>query len=130
MGAPGLRDRWSSKRKVTGTRRSGRSRRRAILSWTHASRKPSKCSSTMAVMSNDPNAGDPSWARSKRSRGVPIDPSPFQALSMNCRACHMVDDVVAAPGGGMRAYADFATRSPILIEAMGRLTHPATHLPS
>lgn len=40
-------------------------------------------------------------------------PGPFAGLSMNCRACHLVDEHVGAPSGGMRTYGDFARRSPI-----------------
>ena len=29
-------------------------------------------------------------------------PGPFAGLSMNCRACHLVDEHVGTPGGGMR----------------------------
>jgi len=32
---------------------------------------------------------------------------------MNCRACHLVDEHLDTPGGGVRTYADFAGRSPI-----------------
>ena len=38
---------------------------------------------------------------------------PFAGLSMNCRSCHLVDEHVGTPGGGMRTYSDFARRSPI-----------------
>jgi hypothetical protein len=40
-------------------------------------------------------------------------PGPFAGLSMNCRACHLVDEHVGIPGGGMRTYTDLAARSPI-----------------
>lgn len=40
-------------------------------------------------------------------------PGPFKGQSMNCRQCHMVDDAIYANGDGMRAYADFAVRSPV-----------------
>lgn len=40
-------------------------------------------------------------------------PGPFAGLSMNCRACHLVDEHVGTPGGGMRTYGDFARRSPV-----------------
>jgi len=40
-------------------------------------------------------------------------PGPFAGLSMNCRACHLVDEHVGRPGSGMRTYGDFARRSPI-----------------
>ncbi|MEO8368557.1 MAG: hypothetical protein ABI806_05110 [Candidatus Solibacter sp.] len=38
---------------------------------------------------------------------------PFAGQSMNCRACHLVDEHVGAAGGGMRSYNDFARRSPV-----------------
>lgn len=77
---------------------------------------------------NDPNAGD-SVVDTVETMGVPIDPGPFKGLSMNCRACHMVDDVLKAPGGGMRAYADFARRSPLPARADGK-THTPRNSPA
>lgn len=68
---------------------------------------------------NDPNIGEP-VVDTLATLGAPIDPGPFKGLSMNCRACHLVDDVVDAPGGGMRAYADFARRSPLPARADGK----------
>ena len=68
---------------------------------------------------NDPNIGDP-VVDTLVTSGAPIDPGPFKGLSMNCRACHLVDDVVNAPGGGMRSYADFARRSPLQARADGK----------
>ena len=38
---------------------------------------------------------------------------PFAGKTMNCRACHLVDEHQNAPGGGMRTYADFAHQSPV-----------------
>lgn len=38
---------------------------------------------------------------------------PFKGLSMNCRACHLVDEFVDQKGAGIRTYADYARRSPI-----------------
>lgn len=38
---------------------------------------------------------------------------PFAGRTMNCRACHLVDEQGGVTGGGMRTYADFARRSPI-----------------
>lgn len=39
---------------------------------------------------------------------------PFAGKTMNCRACHLVDEQLKAPErGGMRTYADFAHRSPL-----------------
>ena len=40
--------------------------------------------------------------------------------SMNCRSCHLVDDVKDVPGGGNRSYADFARQSPIPLREDGR----------
>ncbi|MCE9535133.1 MAG: hypothetical protein K8R65_01825 [Nitrospirae bacterium] len=77
---------------------------------------------------NNPNAGDPA-VNTVETVGAPIDPGPFNGLSMNCRACHMVDDVLADPGGGMRTYADFARRSPIPARADGK-THAPRNSPA
>lgn len=38
---------------------------------------------------------------------------PFAGKTMNCRACHLVDEHQNAAGGGMRTYADFAHHSPV-----------------
>lgn len=38
---------------------------------------------------------------------------PFAGQTMNCRACHLVDEHKSDPGAGMRSYADFAHTSPI-----------------
>lgn len=51
---------------------------------------------------------------------VPINPGPFKGLSMNCRACHFVDDLLDVPRGGMRTYTDFARRSPLPARADGK----------
>jgi cytochrome c peroxidase len=51
-------------------------------------------------------------------------PGPFAGLSMNCRACHLVDEHVSTPGGEMRTYADFAQRSPIPDRGDGKRTAP------
>lgn len=68
---------------------------------------------------NDPNIGD-RVVDTVETLNAPIDPGPFKGLSMNCRACHLVDDVLDAPRGGMRTYADFARRSPIPARADGK----------
>lgn len=49
---------------------------------------------------------------------------PFRGQSMNCRACHLVDEHGTAPGGGNRAYSDFARRSPITRRADNNTTSP------
>lgn len=77
---------------------------------------------------NDPNAGD-AVVDTVETTGLPISPGPFAGTSMNCRTCHMVDDVVTAPGGGMRTYADFARRSPIPARADGK-THAPRNSPA
>lgn len=77
---------------------------------------------------NDPNVGD-AGVDTMETVGAPIDPGPFKGLSMNCRACHLVDDVLTAPGGGMRTYADFARRSPLPARADGK-THTPRNSPA
>jgi hypothetical protein len=54
---------------------------------------------------------------------------PFAGLSMNCRACHLVDEHVGTPGGGMRTYTDFALRSPIPDRGDGKRTAPRNSPP-
>ncbi|HZE99589.1 MAG TPA: hypothetical protein VE981_21465 [Planctomycetota bacterium] len=49
---------------------------------------------------------------------------PFKGTSMNCRACHLVDEHLASPSGGVRTYADFARRSPIPDRGDGRSVTP------
>lgn len=55
--------------------------------------------------------------------GEPL-PGPFLGQSMNCRACHLVDEHVETPGGTMRTYADFARRSPVPAREDGATTAP------
>ncbi len=77
---------------------------------------------------NDPNAGD-AVVDSVETLGAPITAeAPFKGMSMNCRSCHFVDDLLTAPGGGMRTYADFAPRSPIPARADGK-THTPRNSP-
>lgn len=76
---------------------------------------------------NDPNAGDAVMSNIE-TLGAAINPGPFKDKSMNCRSCHLVDDVLQAPGGGMRTYADFARRSPIPDRADGK-THTTRNSP-
>ncbi len=76
---------------------------------------------------NDPRAGD-GVVNTLETLGAPIDPGPFKGMSMNCRACHLVDDALSSPGGGMRTYADFARRSPIPARADGK-THAPRNSP-
>ena len=51
-------------------------------------------------------------------------PGPFARKSMNCRACHLVDEFGATAGAGNRTYADFARRSPVPAREDGRVTTP------
>lgn len=67
---------------------------------------------------NNPHIGD-QVVETVETLGAPID-GPFKGLSMNCRACHLVDDVLDSPGGGMRTYTDFARRSPVPARADGK----------
>ncbi|HWF61267.1 MAG TPA: hypothetical protein VN666_13290 [Nitrospira sp.] len=76
---------------------------------------------------NNPNAGDGAVA-TLETLGAPINPGPFKGKSMNCRACHLVDDALSSSGGGMRSYADFAHRSPIPARADGK-THTPRNSP-
>ncbi len=54
-------------------------------------------------------AGDPVMDNTATTT-TPL-PGPFAGQSMNCRACHVVDEQNAARGN--RTYADFARRSPV-----------------
>ena len=76
---------------------------------------------------NNPNADDGA-VDTLETLGAPINPGPFRGMSMNCRTCHLVDDVLSSPGRGMRAYADFAHRSPIPGRADGK-THAPRNSP-
>ena len=80
---------------------------------------------------NDPlPAGDPVVANVLLPGSTPPGvASPFAGMSMNCRSCHFVDEFVGVPGGGMRTYTDFATRSPIPSRQDGKLTAPRNSPP-
>lgn len=59
-------------------------------------------------------------------------PGPMAGRAINCRQCHLVDEELNQPGGGMRAYADFARRSPVPQrddDPLG-LTHAPRNAPS
>lgn len=51
-------------------------------------------------------------------------PGPFQGESMNCRSCHLVDEHLDVPGGGVRTYADFARHSPVPAREDGETVTP------
>ena len=56
-------------------------------------------------------------------------PGPFAGQSINCRACHLVDEQLDAPGGGMRSYGDFTRRSPIPAREDGKTSAPRNSPP-
>jgi cytochrome c peroxidase len=72
-------------------------------------------------------AGDPVVEESETT-GAPL-PGPFAGMSMNCRACHLVDEQLVSSGGGMRTYTDFARRSPIPDRGDGKRTAPRNSPP-
>ena len=47
---------------------------------------------------------------------------PFAGKTMNCRACHMVDEHAKYPVAGMRSYSDYARRPPVPARADGANT--------
>ena len=68
---------------------------------------------------NEPlDQADPKLEKTVRFFGlppyqIPFAEGPFKGASYNCRTCHMVDEHVDQKELGMRAYADFASRSPL-----------------
>jgi cytochrome c peroxidase len=56
-----------------------------------------------------------------------LEPGPFAGQSMNCRACHLVDEHNARLGN--RTYNDFARRSPVPERGDGRLLTPRNSPP-
>jgi hypothetical protein len=71
-------------------------------------------------------AGDPVLDVMETTAGS--RPSPFAGKSMNCRACHLVDESPDPGTTGVRTYADFAQRSPIPDRGDGR-THTPRNSP-
>lgn len=69
--------------------------------------------------------GDPVLDDAETTQG-PV-PGPFAGQSMNCRACHLIDEVVDT--AGQRTYADFARHSPIPARADGATTTPRNSPP-
>jgi hypothetical protein len=62
--------------------------------------------------------GDPVLDKTVRFFGlppyqIPFANSPYAGQSINCRTCHMVDEHLEQSELGMRAYSDFAARSPV-----------------
>lgn len=64
--------------------------------------------------------GDP-VVENAQTTGSPM-PGAFKGQSMNCRACHLVDEYATLADGGIRTYVDFARRSPIPDRGDGRTT--------
>ena len=56
-------------------------------------------------------AGDPVMDQVETT-GAPL-PGPFQGQSMNCRQCHLVDEMKPQSTFYVRSYCDFARRSPV-----------------
>jgi hypothetical protein len=65
-------------------------------------------------------AGDPVLHQLQTVAGTV--PGPFRGLSMNCRACHLVDEMNSTLGN--RTYCDFTTRSPVPLIGDGRTSTP------
>jgi hypothetical protein len=65
-------------------------------------------------------AGDPVM-NFTQTTGGPV-PGPFAGQSMNCRACHLVDEFNSTLGN--RTYSDFTTHSPIPLIGDGRTNTP------
>jgi len=72
-------------------------------------------------------SGDPVMNTSQTT-GVPL-PGPFVGQSMNCRGCHLVDELQDESGGGVRTYCDFARRSPVPQTNDGLVTTPRNSPP-
>ena len=72
-------------------------------------------------------AGDPVMDRTQTTQGAL--PGPFAGASMNCRACHLVDEQKGRNRGGNRTYADFARRSPVPAREDGKRQTPRNSPP-
>ncbi|HEY2389188.1 MAG TPA: hypothetical protein VGK30_19730 [Candidatus Binatia bacterium] len=69
--------------------------------------------------------GDPVMDDAETTHG-PVK-GPFAGQSMNCRTCHLIDEVVHT--AGQRSYADFARHSPIPAREDGATTTPRNSPP-
>lgn len=56
-------------------------------------------------------------------------PGPFAGQSINCRACHLVDEQEGVPDGGNRTYTDFTRRSPVPARDDGNIHTPRNSPP-
>ena len=68
-------------------------------------------------------AGDPTVDTIAKADGVTFT-GPFAGQSMNCRQCHLVDELDGVTDGGLRTYGDFGRRSPIPARADGLTNAP------
>jgi len=73
-------------------------------------------------------AGDPALDLLQHADGSQFT-GPFAGGGMNCRNCHLVDEMDGVAGAGIRTYADFAARSPIPARADGRTLTPRNSPP-
>lgn len=67
--------------------------------------------------------GDPVMNKELNAAGKPIR-DPFRNQSMNCRNCHLGNDLLGASKLDARTYCDFATRSPVPARSDGTATTP------
>jgi len=58
-----------------------------------------------------PDKADPALDNTITTQGALR--GPFAGKTMNCRACHMVDEHAESAHGGMRTYADYAAHPPV-----------------
>lgn len=65
--------------------------------------------------------GDPVMAHEQNATGKPL-PDPFRNQSMNCRNCHLGNDLIGGSKLRGRTYCDFARRSPIPARSDGSRT--------
>lgn len=67
--------------------------------------------------------GDPVMNNEQNAAGKPLR-DPFRNQSMNCRNCHLGNDLLGVSRSDGRTYCDFARRSPIPARSDGRTTTP------
>ena len=68
----------------------------------------------------NPSKADPSLDKTVTTKSALK--GPFSGKTMNCRACHMVDEHAKNPAAGMRSYSDYAMRPPVPARADGAKT--------
>jgi cytochrome c peroxidase len=71
---------------------------------------------------------DPTVRFEQNAAGKPL-PDPFRTQSMNCRNCHLGNDLLGVSPFDGRTYCDFASRSPIPPRSDGRTTTPRNAQP-